>query len=200
MATGRHLVHSSMVDEYVATLVEKAKNLTVGDPNDAANALGPIIDAGQRDRVHGIVMAAVDAGGSLAAGGEYTDLFYRPIVLTGLTADNPAFTQEIFGPVAPVITYDTVEEAVDLINASEYGLSVSILTSNAYQGYLLADQIDSGAIHINDQTVDDEAVAPFGGYKASGVGGRFGGPHAVLDAFTETQWITIQQSIERYPF
>ncbi|MGI5221005.1 aldehyde dehydrogenase family protein [Nocardia sp. CA-290969] len=200
MTTGRHLVHSSIAEEYVQALVDKANRLPVGDPADAANALGPIIDAGQRDRVHALVTAATEAGATVAAGGEYTDLYYRPTVLTGLTVDNPAWTEEIFGPVAPVLTYETVEQAIEIINASEYGLSVGILTADAYRAYELADRIVSGAVHINDQTVDDEAPIPFGGVKASGVGGRFGGPGANLDTFTETQWVTVQSEIQRYPF
>lgn len=200
MTTGRHLVHRSIADEFVAALAQKAEHLPVGDPTDSSNALGPLIDEHQRDHVHAIVSSAVAAGATLAAGGKHDGLFYRPTVLTDVTSDSPAWTEEIFGPVAPVQVYDDVEEAIEVINASEYGLSVSILTSNPYAAFELTDRIESGAVHINDSTVDDEAVIPFGGSKASGVGGRFGGPHANLDTFTETQWITIQGDIERYPF
>lgn len=200
MTTGRHFVHSSVAEEYVALLADKAKNLTVGDPTDPINALGPLIDQTQRDKVHAIVTGALEDGATLAAGGEHTGLFYRPTVLAGVRPGTAAYREEIFGPVAPVITYDTVEEAIELINDSEYGLSVSILTSNPFAAYQLAERIESGAVHINDATVDDEAVAPFGGSKASGVGGRFGGPHASIETFTDTQWITVQENIERYPF
>lgn len=93
-----------------------------------------------------------------------------------------------------------LDEAIDLVNASEYGLSVSILTSNPYAAFELCDRIESGAVHINDATVDDEAVIPFGGVKASGVGGRFGGSKANLETFTDIQWVTMQGEIERYPF
>lgn len=200
MTTGRHLVHRSIADEYIAALTQKASRLPVGDPMDPSNALGPLIDAGQRDHVHGIVTDAVAAGATLAAGGEFDGLYYRPTVLTDVACDNPAWTKEIFGPVAPVQIYDDIDEAIDIINASEYGLSVSILTSNAYAAFELCDRIDSGAVHINDATVDDEAVIPFGGSKSSGVGGRFGGPHANLDTFTDIQWVTMQGDIARYPF
>ncbi|MER7797086.1 aldehyde dehydrogenase family protein [Microbacterium sp. NPDC096154] len=199
MTTGRHLVHRSIADEYVAALAEKAKGIPVGDPTEGL-PLGPIIDEKQRDRVHGYVTAAVENGATLAAGGEYDGLYYRPTVLTDVAGDNPAWTEEIFGPVAPVQIYDDIDEAIDIINASEYGLSVSIITGNPYAAYELCDRIESGAVHINDATVDDEAVIPFGGAKASGVGGRFGGPQANLDTFTETQWITMQSQVERYPF
>lgn len=200
MTTGRHLVHRSIADEFVAALAEKARHIPVGDPADPSNALGPLIDEGQRDRVHGVVTASVEAGAELVAGGTHDGLFYSPTVLTIEGFDNPAWTEEIFGPVAPVQVYDDVDEAIELINASEFGLSVSILTSNAYRAVELCDRIHSGAVHINDATVDDEAVIPFGGSKASGVGGRFGGPHANLDTFTETQWITVQADIAQYPF
>jgi benzaldehyde dehydrogenase (NAD) len=200
MTTGRHLVHRSIADAYVAALVAKADGLPVGDPTDPANALGPLIDEGQRDKVRGIVEASVAAGATLAAGGTYDGLCFRPTVLTDLTPDSPAWTQEIFGPVAPVIVYDDVDEAIEILNAGEYGLSVGILTGDPYRAFELSSRIVSGAVHINDQTVDDEAVIPFGGTKASGVGGRFGGPHANLETFTEVQWVTMQADIERYPF
>ncbi|MFE4690567.1 aldehyde dehydrogenase family protein [Streptomyces sp. NPDC056749] len=199
MTTGRHLVHVSQAAEYAAKLAEKARSIPVGDPTDPANALGPVIDERQRDRIHSIVTRTVEQGAGLAEGGTYDGLYYRPTVLTGVPLDSPAFAEEVFGPVAPVVAYETVDEAVDIINSSEYGLSVSILTADAFAAWELADRIDSGAVHINDQTVDDEAVAPFGGSKASGTGGRFGG-RASLDTFSEVQWITAQAHIERYPF
>lgn len=199
MTTGRHLVHASVAEQYVAKLAEKAAAITVGDPADPHNALGPLIDERQRDRVHGIVTRSVSQGARLAAGGTYDGLFYRPTVLASVPHDAPAFTEEIFGPVAPVTTYETVEEAIEIINSSEYGLSVAILTQDVFGALELAERIESGAVHINDQTVDDEAVAPFGGTKASAAGGRFGGG-ANLDTFTEVQWVTAQAKIERYPF
>jgi benzaldehyde dehydrogenase (NAD) len=200
MTAGRHIVHSSIAEEFTAALAEKARNIPVGDPTDPANALGPIIDESQRDKVHAIVTASVDQGAVVAAGGEYDSLFYRPTVLAGVSADSPAFRQEIFGPVAPVTTYDTLDEAVDLINDSEYGLSVGILTGDAFAAFELAGRIESGMVHINDQTVDDEPTIPFGGMKASGAGGHFGGVRANLESFCETQWVTVQSTIERYPF
>jgi benzaldehyde dehydrogenase (NAD) len=199
MTTGRHLVPAALKDEYVAKLAEKARHIPVGDPADPGSALGPIIDASQRDKVHDIVTRSVAQGATLATGGCYDGLFYQPTVLADVPLDAPAFAEEIFGPVAPVIGYDTIDEAIDIINSSEYGLSVAILTSDTFGAIELAGRIKSGAIHINDQTVDDEATAPFGGTKASGAGGRFGGK-ANLDTFCEMQWITAQAQIERYPF
>ncbi|MGP3769691.1 aldehyde dehydrogenase family protein [Streptomyces sp. SDT5-1] len=150
MTTGRHLVHRSQVAEYAAKLAEKAAALPVGDPTDRSNALGPIIDERQRDKVHDIVTSSVEQGAVVAACGTYGGLFYRPTVLTDVPMDAPAFAEEIFGPVAPVVAYDAIDEAIELINSSEYGLSVSILTANAFTAWELADRIESGAIHINE--------------------------------------------------
>ena len=200
MTTGRHLVHASMAQEYTRLLAEKAARLPVGDPTDPANALGPVIDEHQRDRIHQLVTEAVADGASLEAGGEYDGLFYRPTVLGNVPLTSRAFTEEIFGPVAPVTVYETVDEAVDIINANEYGLTLGILTSNPFAAFELADRIEVGMVHINDQTVDDEAVIPFGGTKASGSGGHFGGAKANLDTFCQVQWVTMQSEIERYPF
>lgn len=200
MTTGRHLVHEGIVDDYVAKLADKAEHIPVGDPSAEQVALGPIIDEAQRDKIHDMVTGSVDGGASLAAGGTYEGLFYRPTVLTGVTADSPAYANEVFGPVAPITPFSTLDEAVALAADTEYGLSLGILTRDVMRGVALADRIPSGIVHINDQTVSDEAVAPFGGVGASGTGSRLGGPAANIEAFTETQWLTLQGEITRYPF
>ncbi|MCU1546279.1 MAG: aldehyde dehydrogenase [Homoserinimonas sp.] len=199
MTTGRHLVHERVYDQYVETLSAKADALAVGDPSTGA-PLGPIIDAGQLGKVHTLVTSSVDAGARLAAGGTYENLFYRPTVLADSTPDHPAFKNEIFGPVAPVMSFSNIDDVIDIVNQSEYGLSLAILTKDVMRGLAIADRIPSGIVHINDQTVDDESVAPFGGVGASGTGARFGGHEANIDAFTETQWVTAQGEIQRYPF
>jgi benzaldehyde dehydrogenase (NAD) len=200
MAAGRHVVHRSVYDRYVEGLAATAERLPVGDPSAGDVALGPIIDEHQRDHVHELVTASVAAGARLAAGGTYDRLFYRPTVLAEVRPQHPAFAEEIFGPVAPVLSFESEDELVDIVNGSEYGLSLAILTRDVMRGMKLAEQLPSGIVHINDQTVDDEAVAPFGGVAASGTGARFGGFEANAEAFTETRWITVQGSIERYPF
>lgn len=102
--------------------------------------------------------------------------------------------------MAPVTPFRSVEELVDLVTASDYGLSLGILARGAFRVYELAADLTCGILHINDQTVDDESVAPFGGTGASGTGARFGGHEANIEAFTETQWVTMQADIARYPF
>lgn len=200
MTTGRHLVPRARHDEYAELLAAKADALPAGDPADPSNVLGPLVDQAQRDKVHALVTGAVDAGARLAAGGRYDGLVYRPTVLAGVAADSAVATQEIFGPVAPVVAYDSVDEAVAMVNADDYGLSVGILSANPMTAFDLSSRLEVGMVHVNDQTVDDEAVIPFGGIKASGSGGHFGGARANLESFGHLQWVTMQAQVERYPF
>ncbi|MFB4310187.1 benzaldehyde dehydrogenase [Actinomadura sp. GTD37] len=199
MTAGRHLVHESLHAEYVAALADKADKLPVGDPAAGQVALGPIIDQAQLAHVDDLVKSTVAAGARLAAGGTHDGLFYRPTVLDEVTPDMPAYAQEVFGPVAPVVPFSTPEEAIELASATEYGLSLGVL-GDVGQAMKIADAIPTGLVHINDQTVNDEPVVPFGGVGASGNGSRFGGPDANIEAFTETQWVTVRGEIATYPF
>jgi benzaldehyde dehydrogenase (NAD) len=199
MTTGRHLVHESVYDDYVTRLAGKAAALPVGNPATEQVALGPVIDKHQRDKIHSLVTGSLDAGAALAAGGSYEGLFYRPTVLTGVTPQMPAYAGEVFGPVAPVLTFATPDDAAKLAAESEYGLSLGILTRDVMRGLDLARRIPTGIVHINDQTVNDEPNIPFGGLLASGTGARFGGA-ANLEAFTDTRWVTIRGDIAPYPF
>ncbi len=200
MTTGRHLVPARLYDDFVERLAGKASHLPVGDPARQEVALGPLIDARQRDKVHGLVTASVGAGAKVAAGGEYEDLFYRATVLAEVPPNAPAVTEEIFGPVAPVVRYSDVDELVRLATATEYGLSLGIVTRDPLRALELADRIPTGIVHINDQTVADEANIPFGGVMDSGTGSRFGGAEANIDAFTETRWVTMRSQPPTYPF
>ncbi|MGH3933956.1 MAG: aldehyde dehydrogenase family protein [Pseudonocardiaceae bacterium] len=200
MAIGRHLVHDSLYPEYVDRLAATADGMPVGDPATEQVALGPVIDAVQRDTVHHLVTSSVAAGARLAAGGTYRDLFYRPTVLAEAGPSVPAYDQEVFGPVAPVTRFTTVDDAVRLAAGSEYGLSLGILTADVARGMALAERIPTGMAHINDQTLNDGAHVPFGGVLASGVGARFGGAAANIEAFTERRWITTRADIPRYAF
>ncbi|MBT2507425.1 benzaldehyde dehydrogenase [Streptomyces sp. ISL-98] len=199
MTTGRHLVHTSLYEEYVERLAAKAKSLAVGDPYREQVHLGPIIDRGQLAKIHGLVEASTAAGAKLVAGGTHRDLFYRPTVLAGVDDETPAYAEEVFGPVAPVRSFSTLDEAAALASAGPYGLSLGIVTRDTALGLELADRIPTGIAHINDQTVNDEAVAPFGGVAASGTGARFGG-EANLEAFTELRWTTVRREPADHPF
>ncbi|MFC4535475.1 benzaldehyde dehydrogenase [Sphaerisporangium dianthi] len=199
MAAGRHIVHASVAAEYTDRLVERANRLTVGDPWTGPADLGPMIDAGQLQRAHEIVAASVEAGAELRCGGAGTGLFYRPTVLTGVTRDMPAFTEEIFGPVAPIIVVGDEDEAVAVANDTGYGLTAAVLTGSAERGLRLADRLRTGIAHVNDQTVNDEAVVPFGGRGASGNGAPHGAPHS-WESYTQWQWLTVRGTPQPFPF
>lgn len=199
MTVGRHIVHESLFEEYVSKLAAKAESMHVGDPAAGQVHLGPLIDEVQRDRVHALVLDAVAQGAQLRAGGSYDGLFYRPTVLAGTPADAAAYHEEVFGPVASVVSYATDDEAAQLAASTEYGLSLGIVSRDVLAALEMAQRIPTGIVHINDQTVNDEANAPFGGVGASGTGSRHGGAQANIDAFTETRWITMRREPGQYP-
>ncbi|MFE5030929.1 benzaldehyde dehydrogenase [Streptomyces sp. NPDC056683] len=200
MASSRHLVHASVAGEYAELLAQHANAAPVGDPATGQVALGPMIDDRQLQAAHSIVTDSVATGARLAAGGTYEGLFYRPTVLADVPLDARAYKEEIFGPVAPVVPFQDLDEAVRLAGDTQYGLSLGILTRDVAKGLALADRIPTGLVHINDQTVNDEATVPFGGVGESGNGSRHGGTAANLEAFTEQQWVTVRGEIPDYPF
>ncbi|OIJ68213.1 benzaldehyde dehydrogenase [Streptomyces mangrovisoli] len=199
MSAGRHIVHAAVADAYLERLAKRAEQLRVGDPFRTDADLGPLIDGVQAERVESIVARTLAAGATLLAGGTRTGTFFRPTVLAGVTRDMPAFREEIFGPVAPVTVVADDEEAAAVANDTEYGLSAAIQTGNAERGLALAGRLRTGLVHVNDQTVNDEAHVPFGGRGASGNGTRFGSEHS-WDEFTQWQWLTVRAQARPYPF
>ncbi|HEY1720951.1 MAG TPA: benzaldehyde dehydrogenase [Magnetospirillaceae bacterium] len=198
MTTGLVLAHESIVEKLVEKLVAKAKHLPVGDPLGQV-ALGPIINKKQVERIHGIVTDTVKAGAKLAAGGTFDGPFYRPTVLTGVKPGMRAFEEEVFGPVAAVASFKTDDEAVALATANEYGLSAGVFSASVGRALAVGNRLNTGLLHINDQTVGDEPHIPFGGNGASGNGTRIGGP-ASFEEFTQWQWVTIKEKPNPYPF
>lgn len=191
MATGRHLVHESIADEYVERMVAHADAMTVGDPIDPGTDLGPLIDERQAARVEQIVTDSVAAGARLRTGGTRDGTRFAPTVLDDVDRANPAFEAEIFGPVVPVSRFATDDEALELASATDYGLSAAIHSRDVPRALALARRLRTGMVHINGQTVADSAHVPMGGMGASGNGSRFGG-HWNLEEFTQWQWVTAE--------
>jgi len=198
-AAGRHIVHESVAGDYVDALRDKAKGLRMGDPYREDVQLGPIVNEKQVRRVADIVDRSVAGGARLVIGGGHEGLFYEPTVLANVTQDLPAFTDEIFGPVAPVTTFRTDEEAIALANSSAYGLVGAVYSTSLSRGLSVANRIKAGMVHVNDGTLNDEATIPFGGTGMSGNGARYGG-EANLDNFTEWQWVTVRDEPPTFPF
>jgi benzaldehyde dehydrogenase (NAD) len=199
MTAGRHIVVESVADAYIERLAKRADNLPVGDPFTGQVALGPLINERQLANVDRIVSETVSAGATLRAGGSHDGLFYRPTVLGGVTPSMAAFREEIFGPVAPVIVVKDTDEAVRVANDTEYGLVAAVQTGSLERGLAVADQLRTGIVHVNDQTLNNDAFAPFGGTGASGNGSRFGSQSS-LDEFTQWQWVTSRPQAHGFPF
>jgi benzaldehyde dehydrogenase (NAD) len=199
LAVSRHLVHESIADDYVKALAERASHLPVGNPDTEQVALGPIINQKQIERVAGIVDGSVAQGASLVTGGKHENLFFEPTVLSDVTRSMPAFTDEIFGPVAPVIRFSDDAEAVELANATDYGLVAAVQSGSQARAAAVAEQLHAGMVHVNGTTINEEPPAPFGGFGQSSNGGHFGGV-ANLELWTEWQWVTSQDKAIPFPF
>jgi benzaldehyde dehydrogenase (NAD) len=192
LVTAEHL-------RYLERLADRAAKLPVGDPHADQVALGPLISQRQLDNVDRIVTATVAAGAELRAGGTHDQLFYTPTVLAGVTQEMPPFREEIFGPVAPVTVVKDDSEAIAVANDTEYGLVAAIQTGSRDRGRAMADQLDTGIVHVNDQTLNNDAYAPFGGTRASGNGARFGSQSS-WDEFTQWRWVTVRDQAHGFPF
>ncbi|MEU6993026.1 aldehyde dehydrogenase family protein [Streptomyces sp. NPDC046465] len=198
MAANRILVDRAVQAEFTEKFVAKVATLTVGDPADPATHIGPLINSSQAEAVTALVEQTVGAGATALLHGRTEGNLVAPSVLTDLPADSPVLNQEIFGPVALVLPFDGEEEAVRIANDSRYGLSGALHTGDIERGVRLAKRINTGMMHINDGTVHDEPIVPFGGEKHSGVG-RLNGDSTV-DAFTTQKWISVQHGRSRFPF
>lgn len=199
MQSGRHIVHESVAEAYTQALVERANNLYVGNPFTEQCHLGPLINPMQANKVTALINDSVSMGAKVLTDGSRDGQLFRPTVVADVTAEMPLFKEEIFGPVAPIITFKTEQEAISLANASSLGLSASIHTGNSARGEYLAGLIHAGMVHVNDQTVNNEYHIPFGGLKDSGDAGRIGG-QVNLDEFTHTKWISVMDKGIQYPF
>jgi len=198
MSARRIVVERTIADEFTARLVEKTKGLKTGDPKEHDTVIGPLINAQALETVSKRVEQVVAEGATLLAGGEADGPCYRATLLADVPQDSDFARHETFGPVASIDVVDDADQAVERANATSYGLSAGIITSDRERGLALAQRIESGIVHVNDQTVADEPQMPFGGVKDSGFG-RFGG-QAVVDEFTELRWVTMREQGHPFPF
>ena len=188
-AANRFLVHESVAAEFSSRLTDRMAALKVGRGTDQGVDVGPLIDGKQRDKVAELVQDAVDHGGTVLTGGSAVSgagYFYEPTVLSGVSTDARVFGEEIFGPVAPITTFDTDDEAVRLANDTEYGLVAYLFTEGLSKALTVAERLETGMVGVNQGIVSNPA-APFGGVKASGFG-REGGVEGI-EEYLETKYI-----------
>jgi acyl-CoA reductase-like NAD-dependent aldehyde dehydrogenase len=198
MSVEKVLVHEKIFDDFLKRFVERAGKLKVGDPTKSKeHVIGPLINDKQVAKVRAQLEDAIAKGAKVVLGGKIDGRFVEPTILTGVTPDMLLYQDETFGPVVPVIPFRTDDEAIQIANDSEYGLSAGVMTRDEARGLAIVNQLDTGNCHINCSSVNDEPHVPFGGFKASGVG-KHGGRWS-LETFTETRWITIDRGGRPYP-
>jgi acyl-CoA reductase-like NAD-dependent aldehyde dehydrogenase len=194
----RLLVHRDVRKEFVAKLLERMSTVVLGDPFADGTTMGPLNNEGVAEKMDEHVADALKRGAEVVHGGERasgypTDLYWQPTVLDGVPADALVATEETFGPVAPVVEIDSLEQAIELANASPYGLLSAIFTRDLAKGLRYADEVKTGWVNVNESSNYWETHLPFGGRSgtASGIG-RVGGS-SPLEAFSELQTVVIAQ-------
>jgi acyl-CoA reductase-like NAD-dependent aldehyde dehydrogenase len=198
MSARRIIVERPIADEFIDRFAEKTAGLKVGDPREHDTIIGPLINRKALDTVSARVKDAISRGAKLLAGGEAVGPCFQATLLADVPEDSELARVETFGPVAAIEVVDSADEAIDRANATSYGLASGILTGDPDKGLALAERLDAGIVHVNDQPVHDEPQMPFGGVKDSGWG-RFGGT-AAIEEFTDLRWVTVQSGTRPFPF
>jgi acyl-CoA reductase-like NAD-dependent aldehyde dehydrogenase len=203
MSTDRIIIDKSLVDDFVPRYVERVEALPVGDPADPTTVVGPLINARGAQRVSKLVEDAAAKGATLLTGDGAIEgpngTLIRPVVLTDVTPEMDVYGSEIFGPATVIHPVESADAAVELANDSDYGLTGGVISRDLNAALDVVARVRTGIIHINEQGIADEPMAPFGGVKNSGYG-KFGGT-AGIESFTERRWITIQHTGRpTYPF
>ncbi|HUC60382.1 MAG TPA: NAD-dependent succinate-semialdehyde dehydrogenase [Alphaproteobacteria bacterium] len=189
-AANRFYVHEKVHDAFVEKFAAKMKALKVGNGLEDGVAVGPLVNADTRDKVAHLVDDALARGAKAVIGGKRMDgkgFYYPPTVLVNVPEDAQCLAEEIFGPVAPIVTFKTEDEAIQKANNTEYGLVSYLYTRDLARGLRVSEKLDSGMVGLNRGVVSDPA-APFGGSKQSGLGRE--GAHEGMLEFLETQYIS----------
>jgi len=187
-AAERVLVHRDVHDAFVERLVDRTKQLRVGDPLAEETDMGPMCHRGTLERTRAHIEDAVENGAQVVIGGTSNGMYHDPTVLTGVTNGMRIAREETFGPVAPIMAFDSLEEALEIANSTEFGLTASVFTKSLNDAWTAAEELRHGTVHINESTNYWDQMAPFGGAKKSGSGRELAG--WIADALTETKQIT----------
>ncbi|QFT81987.1 Aldehyde dehydrogenase PuuC [Roseovarius sp. THAF27] len=191
-ANSRIIVHESVHDDLVEALRHQAAAWSVGDPLNPETRNGPLVSQDHFTKVSSLVRAGLDEGARIVCGGQAGEgLEFQPTIFADVTREMTIFQEEIFGPVLAVTRASTDEEAIELANATPYGLAATLYTTDVAKAHRCARQLEAGTVSVNSYS-EGEISTPFGGFKASGFGGRDNGLHA-HEQYTElkTIWIDL---------
>ena len=191
-AVKRVLVESSIYDKFASLLAEKAKALKVGDQLLEETEVGPLINEAAAQEVEAFVNGAVNAGAKVIAGGKRRGTFMDPTVLTNVATDMPLFKEEVFGPVVPLVSITSIDEAVELANSSPYGLQSAVFTQDINKALDIAYRLEAGGVIINWSSALRVETLPFGGIKMSGHGRE--GVHDTLEEMTDQKTVVVHNA------
>lgn len=198
LAINRIIVEDGIYDDFVERFLAHVKTLNVGDPNKQDTAVGPIINEKQVKSLKEKIAKAQEEGAKMILSGEIKGQVVPPHIFTKVTREMDLSRNEVFGPLVGIIRAKDEDDALSIANDSMYGLSSAVFTADMQKGLRFARGIRAGMTHINDISVNDESNMPFGGEKNSGIG-RFNGEW-ILEEFTRTHWISMQNEPRQYPF
>jgi aldehyde dehydrogenase (NAD+) len=199
-STSRLIAHPDVAAELVDRIVKRAAELRLGDPQDPAVDVGPVITGSSADRIAAVVTAAADEGATVAAGGRAMTVdgcdggaFFAPTVLTGVRPDHRIAREEVFGPVLAVLEVAELDEALAVVNSVEYGLSAAVYTRDINAALRAVDRIDTGIVYVNAPTIGAEVPLPFGGTKHTGNGFREAGARGI-EQFSQLKTVYVDYS------
>ena len=198
MMINRMIVHEDVYDEFTKKFVDRAKELKYGDPSDPEVIVGPLINKKQLDKSEENIQKAKDDGFDMLLEGKRVGNVLTPTVIGDVDNEGELAQTELFAPIALISKASSDDEVIAKANDTEFGLSSAIFSKDETKAREYALKLQYGMTHINDQPVNDEPTALFGGMKQSGVG-RFGAPF-VINEFTEGKWISVQKKARKYPF
>ncbi len=194
-AVKRIFVDAQVYDRYAEILTEKTKALKIGDQMEEDTDVGPLTNEKAAREVEAVINEAIEAGAKLMTGGKRHDAFIEPTVLTNVPTDVELFCEETFGPVAPLVAFDTVDQAVEMANDSPYGLQAAIFTKDISQALDVAHRLEAGGVIINWSSAVRVESLPFGGVKMSGHGRE--GLHDTLNEMTEQKTILVYNAFSK---
>ncbi|TFB14605.1 aldehyde dehydrogenase family protein [Filobacillus milosensis] len=198
MSANRLIVHEKVYDEFVEKFVEKVSRLTTGDPKNSNTIIGPLINERQVQNTVQLIEEGIKEGAKPIIRGNVNGNIVEPVVFDEVKRDMKLAKAELFAPVVSIMKVSNDQEILEIANDTSYGLSGAIHTQDIERGAELAKEMDTGMIHINDGTINDEPNVAFGGMKNSGVS-RLNGDWS-LDAFTTTKWISVQHTRKQFPY